>query len=78
MQFEVCVSMFLLYARFRTSYFPKDQGLPTRILATVLVFLFGWWSLSGPFVTVQSLAVNLRGGRRMTVQELLNQLPASP
>jgi len=75
-QYEVCVSMFLLYAQFRTSYCVAGRSSVMKALSTVVVSLFGWWSLPGPFVTIKSLVVNLRGGHRVSVQDLLNQIPS--
>lgn len=44
---------------------------------TVQVFLGGWWGIPhGIFWTLQALWVNLRGGRRMKVRDLL--APAQP
>ncbi len=75
-QYEICVSMFILYAQFRTSYCVKGRDLGMRLLSTVIVLLFGWWSLWGPFVTIKNLVVNLRGGHRVRVEDLLQSLPA--
>lgn len=75
-QYEICVSMFILYAQFRTGYALGNRTSPMRILSTVVVLMFGWWSLPGPVLTIKNLVLNIRGGHRMSVQELLNQLPA--
>jgi hypothetical protein len=74
-QYEICVSMFVLYAQFRTSYYPNDRSSVMRVLSTIFVFLFGWWSLWGPVITIKNLVLNIRGGHKMSVQELLNQIP---
>ena len=75
-QYEVCVSMFVIYAQFRTSYCTKGRSLWMQILSTTIVLLFGWWSLWGPVVTIKSIVINVRGGHRISVQELLNQIPS--
>jgi hypothetical protein len=74
-QYEVCVSMFLLYAQFRTSYCLKGRSPLMQVFSTAAVLLFGWWSLWGPIVTIKNLVVNVRGGRSVSVQELLNGMP---
>ena len=74
-QYEVCVSMFVIYAQFRTGYSIKGRSSMMQILSTLIVFLFGWWSLWGPFVTIKNIVINVRGGHRISVQELLNQIP---
>jgi uncharacterized membrane protein HdeD (DUF308 family) len=74
-QFEVCVSMFLLYAQFRTAYVMEERSRPLQIFASALSLLFGWWALHGPYVTVKSLLVNARGGHRVSVEALLKQVP---
>jgi len=78
-----CVS--LLVVTFRRSsdiYFVRagegsaGHGLPW----TVLTVLLGWWGIPwGPIWTVQSLYVNLRGGKDVTA-EVVNALstPAAP
>lgn len=75
-QYEVCVSMFVLYAQFRTSYFPRGGGRAMQVLSTLLVLLFGWWSLTGPFITVPTLILNVRGGVVLSVEDLIDSLPA--
>ena len=75
-QYEVCVSMFVLCAQFRTGYSLKDRSLGMKILSTAVVFVFGWWSLWGPILTLKNLVLNVRGGHRMSIQDLLNQLPS--
>ena len=75
-QYEVCVSMCLIYSHFRTGYCTLARSLAMKILSIVVVSLFGWWSFTGPFVTIQCLVVNLRGGHRVSVEDLLNQLPS--
>jgi hypothetical protein len=68
--YQYCVSIILLTFR-RTSdiYFVRagqhavSRGLPY----TLLSLLFGWWGIPwGPIWTIQSLAVNLGGGRDVT------------
>ena len=75
-QYEVCVSMFVLYAQFRTSYCVKGRSSVMQVISSIVVLLFGWWSLFGPIVTIKNLVVNVRGGRSVSVQELLNAMPA--
>ena len=63
----------------------KDYHFTTlrSFLYSLVTLVFGWWSLPrGPISTIQSLFINIFGGTKVTVNELLsieqtpfNQMP---
>lgn len=78
--YEYCISILVItFKRFSNIYFVShDQnavvkGLPFTLLSLVL----GWWGIPwGPIYTIQSLWVNLRGGKDVT-QEVLASMASS-
>ena len=72
--FQYCISLLVITLnRSSNIYFIKSEdnavlkGLPFVLLSLVL----GWWGIPwGPIFTIQSLWVNLRGGKDVT-QEVL-------
>ena len=72
--FQYCISLLVItFNRSSNIYFIKSEdnavlkGLPFVLLSLVL----GWWGIPwGPIFTIQSLWVNLRGGKDVT-QEVL-------
>lgn len=72
--YQYCISILVItFKRFSNIYFishdqnPVVKGLPFTLLSLVL----GWWGIPwGPIYTIQSLWVNLRGGKDVT-QEVL-------
>lgn len=78
--YQYCISILILtFKRSSNIYFVShDQnavvkGLPFSLLA----FFLGWWGIPwGPIYTIQSLWVNLRGGKDVT-QEVLATLASS-
>ncbi|HJQ13777.1 MAG TPA: hypothetical protein VJ830_03435 [Anaerolineales bacterium] len=72
--YQYCISILILtFKRSSSVYFIRHEenavlkGLPF----TLLSLLLGWWGIPwGPIYTIQSLWVNLRGGRDVT-QEIM-------
>lgn len=69
--YQYCISFFILTFKRPTSiYFVKkgESGAIERIVFSLMTFLLGWWGFPwGPIYTIQSLYVNIRGGRDLTV-----------
>jgi hypothetical protein len=78
--YQYCISLFVItFKRFSKIYFIRhDQsavmkGLPFTLFTLVL----GWWGLPwGPIYTVQTLWINLRGGKDVT-KEVIAPLASS-
>ena len=73
-QFQSTVSFFLVSLKLQSRMvLPNDKhGIGLGIGCTVASLIFGWWAIPlGPIWTLQSVLVNVRGGRRFTVAELL-------
>jgi hypothetical protein len=74
-----CFSVLILTFRRPTDiYFLKtgDNAVVKGLPWTLLTLLAGWWGIPwGPIYSVQSLVVNLRGGKDVT-PEILNAGPA--
>lgn len=49
-----------------------DERHGIALWYSMLSLLSGWWSPSGPLNTIHALHVNLRGGKRTTVAELID------
>lgn len=72
--YQYCISILILtFKRSSNVYFIRQEenavvkGIPFTLLSLVL----GWWGIPwGPIYTVQSVWVNLKGGRDVT-QELM-------
>lgn len=75
-RYEVEVGLFLVRASFLTPFRHVDD--PRRradlIVACVLTFLLGWWSLPGLFRTPMILYRNVRGGLEVSASDVLTQL----
>ena len=51
----------------------QDNTGFVNLIYTSLNLLLGWWGIPmGPVFTVQSLFTNLKGGKRVTVESVLN------
>jgi hypothetical protein len=78
-QYEMAVSFLAATVRTESRYYISETGagtMPALVLATVSLLL-GWWGFpGGPFVTIQAVWVNLRGGKRLLVQDLNDGLTA--
>lgn len=78
--YQYCISMLIItFKRSSTIYFISHEqnaavkGLPFTLLSLVL----GWWGIPwGPIYTIQSLWVNLNGGKDIT-QEVLASMSSS-
>jgi hypothetical protein len=78
--YQYCISLLVItFRRSSNVYFIRHEesavvkGLPFVLLSLVL----GWWGIPwGPIYTIQSLWVNLRGGKDMT-QEVLASMASS-
>ncbi len=76
--YQYCISILVItFRRSSNVYFIRQgenaviRGLPFTLLSLVL----GWWGIPwGPIYTIQSLWVNLRGGRDVT-QEIMPSMP---
>jgi hypothetical protein len=71
-QYQYCVSALVVtFKRGTDIYFVRaGESRPMKGLAwTLLTLVAGWWGIPfGPIYSVQSLWVNLRGGRDLTAQ----------
>jgi hypothetical protein len=69
-QYQYCISaIFVTFKRFSDIYLMRPgQGESVRALTwTLLSLVAGWWGIPwGPIFTVQSVWVNLRGGKDVT------------
>jgi hypothetical protein len=78
--YQYCISLLVItFRRSSKVYFIHHdgnallRGLPFTLLSLVL----GWWGIPwGPIYTIQSLWVNLRGGRDVT-QEILTSVKSA-
>lgn len=78
--YQYCISLLVItFKRFSNIYFISHEqnaavkGLPFTLLSLVL----GWWGIPwGPIYTIQSLWVNLSGGKDVT-QEVLASMSSS-
>ena len=50
----------------------EDGSHPDALTYSLGTLLLGWWSLSGPVWAMLALSENLRGGKRIKIQELIN------
>ena len=77
--FQYCVSIIVLtFRRSSDIYFVKggESVASKGLIFTLISFLFGWWGIPwGPIYTIQSIMVNLRGGKDIT-QEVVASLAA--
>lgn len=68
--FQYCISVFIMsFRRSSDVYFIRagESTLARSLGFTVVSLLFGWWGIPwGPIFTIQSLFINLRGGRDLT------------
>ena len=73
-QFQGCVSILVWTGKFPSRLLvPGNDSLAgTAALYTVLTLLVGWWGIPhGIFWTSQALWMNLKGGTRLRVRDLL-------
>ena len=78
--YQYCISILVItFKRFSNIYFIRHEqnaavkGLPFTLLSLVL----GWWGIPwGPIYTIQSLWVNLKGGKDVT-QEVLASMSSA-
>jgi hypothetical protein len=79
--YQYCVSLFIVTSkRWSKIYFIRHnqsaaaKGLPFTLLSLVL----GWWGLAwGPIYTLQTIWINLRGGKDITKEIATTMAPAS-
>ena len=58
---------------------PGQNALGKVLPWTLLTLLAGWWGIPwGPIYTVQSLLVNFKGGKDVTVELSARMQPATP
>jgi hypothetical protein len=78
--FQYCVSVILMtFKRPSDIYFVRagESAVGTGLRFTLLSLLAGWWGIPwGPIYTIQSLWVNLSGGRDITNEVLASVTPA--
>src|SRR5215211_8038250 len=82
--YQYCISLLVItFKRSSKIYFIRHEenavvkGLPFTLLSLVL----GWWGIPwGPIYTVQSVWVNFKGGKDVTVEVLasMRSVPQSP
>ncbi len=76
-QYEMAVSFLVATLRMESRYYFSEieSGTMASVLLTLRSLVLGWWGLPhGPFVTLESIAVNQRGGKRLRVQHLIDSL----
>lgn len=76
-QYQVCLSFLIISTKMNSRYFIREYHITQIIslLYSIITFIFGWWGLPwGPIYTVQVILSNIKGGKNITVQELLSQL----
>ena len=80
-RYQYCISLLVItFRRSSNVYFISHEqnavvkGLPF----TLLSLLLGWWGIPwGPIYTIQSLWVNLKGGKDVTQEVLASMTSAS-
>jgi hypothetical protein len=75
--FRACFSyvIFAAWAQSRYLVVGEERRFVVATLYSLITFVFGWWSLPfGPILTVVALHSNLRGGKRMSVHDLLIEI----
>ena len=80
--YQYCISLLVItFRRSSNVYFISHEqnavvkGLPFILLSLVL----GWWGIPwGPIYTIQSLWVNLKGGKDVTQEALASMMSAAP
>ncbi|MCB9520396.1 MAG: hypothetical protein H6699_05885 [Myxococcales bacterium] len=77
--YQYCISVLILtFKRPSDIYFVRaEESAVVRGLGfTLLSLVGGWWGIPwGPIYTIQSLWVNLRGGRDVTDEVMTSLLP---
>jgi len=67
-----CISLLVItFRRGSDVHFIRagESSFSRGLLWSLLTFVMGWWGIPwGPIYTVQSLAVNLRGGKDVTAE----------
>lgn len=74
-RFGGCTSIIIWSGRFRSPL--RVEGSTAArfdgLLYSAVTLVTGWWGLHGLFWTIPALIENLRGGKRITVEELLKR-----
>lgn len=77
--FQYCISIVIMtFKRGSDIYFVKagESALGHSIGFSLLTLILGWWGIPwGPIYSIESLYINLTGGKDVT-QEVLNALNA--
>ncbi|HEC23812.1 MAG TPA: hypothetical protein ENI95_12940 [Chloroflexi bacterium] len=78
--YQYCISVIVMtFKRASNVYFLRagESGVIRGLPFTLLSMMLGWWGFPwGPIYTLESLAINLQGGRDVT-QEILALLAQS-
>jgi hypothetical protein len=68
--YQYCISLVVItYKRWSKVYFVRHEESPTikGLPFTLLTLVIGWWGFPwGPIYTIQTLWINLRGGKDIT------------
>ena len=68
--FQYCISLLLVtFKRWSKIYFisHEENAMVKGLPFTLLTFVLGWWGIPwGPIYTIQTLWINLRGGKDLT------------
>lgn len=71
--YVLCVGMILTDIRILSNYTLSKESLPSiALLYSFGSILLGWFSLFGPFTTLQSVIVNVRGNHRESVAMIID------
>ncbi|MBU4077827.1 MAG: hypothetical protein KKI06_14190 [Euryarchaeota archaeon] len=76
-RFQACLSFIIFTNRSPSMFFIKGQDsiLPAGLVYTFVTLLLGWWGIPwGPIYTVQTIYINLRGGHKQTIGDLINNI----
>ncbi len=75
-EFHLAFSVIAFSFRVPSRYFILSSRLPlVAIVYSVVSVICGWWGIPhGPIFTLQALCWNLRGGRRLQVWQIYEQL----
>ena len=79
--YQYCISLLVItFNRSSNIYFIKseDNAVVKSLPFVLLSLVLGWWGIPwGPIFTIQSLWVNLRGGKDVTQEVLASMRSAS-
>ena len=80
--FYYCISVVILtFKRPSSIYFVRagETGMGMGIAFTLVSLFFGWWGIPwGPIYTIQSVVLNLGGGKNVTAEVLGSITTAQP